>query len=363
MKRRTVNVFGLSFLDVMFCGFGSVILLVMIVNSTDIMRREAIHEDLRGEVARLEREVLEGERYLVELRNTMEQVEQEQVTVSGRAREVKREIVVTREALSTLDQETLARKEHINRLKADIKSLEEDSKRLPSGIPNRDDAGDRVRRFTGQGDRQYLTGLKMGGRRVLVLVDASASMLDETIVNIVRRRNLPEERRRRAPKWQRTVATVEWLVSQLPATSKFQIYTFNTKARPAVEGTLRRWMDVGDGKQLDDAVEGVRATLPEGGTSLFHAFGVIKTLEPAPDNVFLITDGLPTQGASKAGRGTVSGEKRLEYFREALKNLPRNVPINSILLPIEGDPLAASEFWKLAARTEGSFLTPSSDWP
>ena len=30
-RRRIVNPFGMSFLDVMFCGFGSVVLLVMIV--------------------------------------------------------------------------------------------------------------------------------------------------------------------------------------------------------------------------------------------------------------------------------------------------------------------------------------------
>ena len=67
-RRRVANPFGMSFLDVMFCGFGSVVLLVMIVNTTAVARREALHEDLRGEVDRLEREVLTGEKYLVELR-------------------------------------------------------------------------------------------------------------------------------------------------------------------------------------------------------------------------------------------------------------------------------------------------------
>ncbi len=47
--------------------------------------------------------------------------------------------------------------------------------------------GDKVRTFVGDGDRS----LKVGGQRIFVLVDASSSMLDETIVNIIRRRNLP----------------------------------------------------------------------------------------------------------------------------------------------------------------------------
>ena len=61
-RRRTVNPFGMSFLDVMFCGFGSVVLLVMIVNANAITQREELHKDLRGEVDRLEREVLTGKK-------------------------------------------------------------------------------------------------------------------------------------------------------------------------------------------------------------------------------------------------------------------------------------------------------------
>jgi hypothetical protein len=47
-----------------------------------------------------------------------------------------------------------------------------------------------VKGFIGNGDRQYLTGLKVGGDRILFLVDASASMMDETVVNVIRLRNM-----------------------------------------------------------------------------------------------------------------------------------------------------------------------------
>jgi hypothetical protein len=43
--------------------------------------------------------------------------------------------------------------------------------------------------------------------------------------------------------------------------------------------------------------------------------------------------------------------------------LPKSIPVNIILMPMEGDPFAASEFWKLAMETQGSFLAPSRDWP
>ena len=63
-RRRGVNVLGMSFLDVMFCGFGSVVLLVMIINAKVVSERKVVYADLRGEVERLELEVVEGERYL-----------------------------------------------------------------------------------------------------------------------------------------------------------------------------------------------------------------------------------------------------------------------------------------------------------
>jgi hypothetical protein len=37
--------------------------------------------------------------------------------------------------------------------------------------------------------------------------------------------------------------------------------------------------------------------------------------------------------------------------------------VNVILLPMEGDPMAASAFWRLAQLTRGSFLSPAEDWP
>ena len=60
---------------------------------------------------------------------------------------------------------------------------------------------------------------------------------------------------------------------------------------------------------------------------------------------------------------TVSGRQRMEYFAQALKKLPVNVPVNTVLVPMEGDPMAASAFWQLAQLTRGSFLSPTEDWP
>ncbi|NJN52681.1 MAG: hypothetical protein HC809_13905 [Gammaproteobacteria bacterium] len=86
-------------------------------------------------------------------------------------------------------------------------------------------------------------------------------------------------------------------------------------------------------------------------------------MRPAPDNVVLIVDGLPTMGTKAPRSATVNGRQRLGFFNDAVRDLELNVPMNIILLPMEGDPLAAGSYWGLAHLTKGSFLSPSRDWP
>ena len=70
------------------------------------------------------------------------------------------------------------------------------------------------------------------------------------------------------------------------------------------------------------------------------------------------------RSGSRATRGaTISPQDRLRLFSDALQVLPRNMPINTILLPMEGDPAAAAAYWQLGVASGGSFITPASDWP
>jgi len=53
----------------------------------------------------------------------------------------------------------------------------------------------------------------------------------------------------------------------------------------------------------------------------------------------------------------------LALFEQAAGRLGKGIPVNTLLFPIEGDPEAAEAFWRLAIQTQGSFITPSRDWP
>jgi von Willebrand factor type A domain len=363
MARRKINVFSLSFLDAMTCGFGAVVLFFMILNATFGKTEGHMTADLHGQVDKLQEQVLEGYQKLVELRNSLREVESEKVLASGLSRRLIEALTEVRQELATYEESTLANREHVNKLKSDLKTLEDEVKRLSAAAPSDETPGNRIRSFVGEGDRQYLTGLKVGGRRILILVDTSASMLDDTIVNVIRRRNLPDATKLRSAKWRQAVATVDWLTTQIPRDATFQIYGFSTQAAPMIPGTDGQWLDGSKREPLEEAVQRLRGTVPGGGTSLYQAFGVVARMRPAPDNIYLLTDGLPTQGRRPPSRTTISSRDRVKLFEEATRELSDRIPMNVILFPMEGDPMAASAFWKLAMVSGGAFVSPSSDWP
>ena len=362
MKRRSVNAFNLAFLDVMFCGFGAVILFFMIINANTSERKDQINYVTTREVDKIDKEILDAKKFLVELKNSLHLVNDELIKTQGKSHEVIDTIKKNRLELAKLDKETLAKLKSIEKLKADLKSIDEENKRLEGGAEKQLE-GDRLKQFAGQGQRQYLTGLKMGGERILILVDTSASMLADRIINVLRFRNLPPNERVRAAKWQQVLYTVDWITTRIPPSSKFQIYSFNEATLPTYTAENTQWLDGGNAKHLSTAVENLFQIAPEKGTNLYNAFESIEQLSPPPDNIYLLTDGFPTKGSSVNFGTTVSAKQRKKLYTKALKKLPNGIPVNTILFHMEGDPLAASEFWKLAQKTNGAFFSPSRDWP
>jgi hypothetical protein len=364
MARRKTEVFSMSFLDCITCAFGSVVLVYTLINAQGGLRRSTQSNALHAEVDKLEEKVLEGYQRLVVLRNSMQQTDEERVRTEGMGTRVLSETEKLKLELADADKQTLSRREAIERLKADLKSLEEGTRRLEGATRDSSATGTRVRGFVGTGDRQYLTGLKVGGERILVLVDVSASMLDETVVNVLRLRNMSDSRKLLSEKWRRTISTVDWLASQMPLEGQFQMYAFNTKTWALSPGTDGKWLKANDPNAMSDALEQLHKIVPKEGTSIENAIAALNALNPRPDNVIMVTDGLPTQGASAPLiRKTIDGDDRLKLFEHAFSKYPRGVPFNVILMPMEGDPMAPSAFWVAARSTGGSFMSPSKDWP
>ena len=356
-KIRTTSTFSLSFLDIMSCGLGAAVLIFLLLKHVVDTPTPNLTPTQTAEINLLEEEIKIGELNLARIRNTISDVSDETVTAQGLARQILEELEKLRAIVADTDDPLNA---DIPTLKAKIARLQAQKSKLESTVPQ----GNKAFRFTGDGRRQYLSGVKLGGERVAILVDSSASMLDDSIVNIIRRRALSDDAKRQAPKWNRTLAITQWIVANLPLNSDFQILSFNDEVAPAFGEDYNAWYEVSDRLSVASNIQGINQVVPKNGTNMQEVFRAAMSMTPKPDNIFLITDGLPTLGkGAPRGAARISGNQRVRVFNEARKELLPDIPVNILLLPLEGDPDAAGLFWKMAARSRGSFLTPARDWP
>ena len=347
----------------MSCGFGAVILIYIIINHSTEATSQEVNAQVLSEITRIEELVKDETEQLMILKNTVVDADDEIVTTEDAVKYLIEQIREMEQELAALIKEGASKTESIEKLKSELQELEEEAANLEGSITADESSGTSLRTIVGEGDRQYLTGMKVGGDHILILIDASASMLDKTIVNIIRRRNMSDESKRESEKWQRAIATVDWILANLPKQSKFQLVTFNETSAPLMEGGDDGWLSSIERSETDAVMDKLQAVIPNGGTSLHHPFSLASAMDPPPDNIFLIVDSLPTIGETKPDWSVVNARDRVDLFRQSIDLLPFESPVNVILFPMEGDPIAAPSYWRLAQITGGSFLSPPKDWP
>lgn len=354
-KKRSVSTFSLSFLDIMSCGLGAAVLIFLLLKHT-VDGPTPLDPQVMSEVSLLEEEIKDGQAKLIRIRNTISDVSDETVTAQGLAIQIEEEINELKSKLEELNPDAPV---DIEGLKKKIARLEQQKKALEQT----EVGGRKAYEFSGDGERQYLTGLRLGGDNVLILLDASASMLDQSIVNIIRRRNLSDTQKRLAPKWKRATNIAQWVIANLPPESDFQVLSFNQDVSPVFGEEVDTWYEVSHRPSLQKATQGIANLVPANGTNFDNVFRAAMEMQPRPDNIFLITDGLPTLGDKGKKSGNVTGAERLRLFNRSLSILRNDIPVNTMLLPLEGDTFAAAAFWRLAIISRGAFVTPARDWP
>ena len=166
----------------MSCGFGAVILIFLVINHETEADVEWVKKDLLSEARRLDYEINIGKRDLAagqqDLEDTLKRIDDER-----RRRLAMLEDAERKEAeLNALQAMTEARVDDLAKLQSDIDTREDDVRRLQE--LERQQEARAIIEVEGEGDRQYLTGLFMGGSHVLIALDASASMLAESIINV-----------------------------------------------------------------------------------------------------------------------------------------------------------------------------------
>ena len=109
--------------------------------------------------------------------------------------------------------------------------------------------------------------------------------------------------------------------------------------------------EANDEAALDDSIVAMNALVPSGGSNLSSAFEAIAKLDPMPDNIFLLTDGLPTQGDRPCVAATLT-VKVAFGFAEALEKLTLPFQSTSFCCQWRETPWPSS-FWRLAQMTGG----------
>jgi len=346
-SRREGPGFNLAFLDIMSCGLGAVILIFLLMKHNADQFTPAV-ETLEADLATATQQsaVLEEE-----LQNLVA-LQEDGRKKAGHLRAAVNAAEVELEQLKAENQNLQGVGKKLQKAAT---TLTQKEKSAP--IP-----------IAGQAVEQYIIGMTVEGQRVAILLDTSSSMTDDKLLDIIRRKVQNDVAKKAGPKWQRAMKATRWLVSKVPAKSEYAVIGFQASASSL--STSSNWLNAADTSAMGKVVAKLRDIVPTGGTNFEAAVDRALALRPKPSSIYIVTDGLPTKGVGMApllkgcGKNKVSEECRRALFSKAAKKLRgAGVPVNVILLPMEGDPTAADAYWRLSRHTGGAMLAPPGSWP
>ncbi|MDE0780694.1 MAG: VWA domain-containing protein [Alphaproteobacteria bacterium] len=336
----------------MSCGLGAIILVLMLVKH-DVEHVSDESERLTADMERLKKA---EEQLSAEVANTL----RSKAATTGEVEALEFKISKVQREIDQTRIEITARRGEEEDLEETIKTIE--VKDNTDVVENRQ-----------VGEENYLIGLKVEGKRIGILIDSSASMMDEKLVDIIRQKNMRASARAQAPKWRRTRRVANWLLARVPSDSLVGMVSFNETARKL--GNVSE-VSGKDAAGLGHIAADLNEIIPGGPTNLAAGLKAIKAFNPT--DIYVVTDGLPTAGDSGyrslnpfsgcsalwGGATSISGECRARLFRHTIDNSGlMKVRTNVILLPLEGDPEAAVFFWRWSALTGGLTISPAGTWP
>jgi hypothetical protein len=345
----------------MSCGLGAIILVFMLVKynvDTTTLQTEMLHQE-QGE--QLQKELASLKVREAKLRSRITNTDTNSQKAMATIRKASKELALIQESLTGKQGEVAKQRQKLLKIQEKIKTTEVAKTSDVIDDPN-------------LGEENYLIGLKVEGKKIAILLDSSASMTDEILLDVIRRKNSSDQSKKAGPKWQRTKRILRWLLARLPNGSSVDVIAFNDRARPLGS---KGWKPSRDPKALGSILRDLDSLVPQGSTSLQAGLEALARIRPS--NVYVITDGLPTAGDSNykslnpfascsslwGKSNTISGECRLKLFQHTIKtNAPRaGVRVNIILLPIEGDPAASTAYWSWSSNTGGLLISPAESWP
>ena len=238
--------------------------------------------------------------------------------------------------------------------------------------------------------KSYISGCNVEGKRIILLLDSSESMLHKELVEIIRLSVQTDNIKQNTEKWTKAKQIYRWLVNNLPEDSEVMLASFNKDLN--IKPNTTKWIDSNNKIEIESHLVHLLAKPPDHGTNLQLAFKKLDQWNNA-DSIYLITDGLPTQAIEPLSlkeniqnrttsqqlsikqkriercldNDLINLECRLNFFNAFTdtyrETFSRDTKLNTILLPLKGDPKATYQYSLFSKNTSGCFLTSSKDWP
>jgi len=162
--RRDIETFGLSFLDCICCGFGAIILLLVLSKTAEPTRLEVTRSELEGTVAKLQTQLFE---------------------IRGETTELSRELKSRKEQISKESEEVARLRGDLSRIRGEFATSKQEAAvqniiegRLASA---RQDLSAEMRRVLGEGFRRApsddtVGGIPVDSEFIIFVIDTSGSM-------------------------------------------------------------------------------------------------------------------------------------------------------------------------------------------
>ena len=332
--RRQIQSSALSFIDCICCGFGAVLLLFILTAKSQIDQSEV--------------EAKQAATTLKLLQSEISVSKEKQQAVEAELASLNPQPDIKTIDLAQLNAELARLAKAIEEKQAALAFLDEKTEATEAVAAKERPSA----------DKNYLSGLRLQGPRVLILLENSGSMLAENANDALK--IIRSGTGNQSEKWLRAKAAVRAVLAAIPKDTQVAIFQMNQKATP-LSGTLENpYIDPYDNSALIALLDRLDALEASGGANLINALTAVRNLKDRPSSLLLVGDGLPT--APNPTNRSLSEADRVLLFNKAMSLRP-NFPFNTILFPFEGDPSAAGLFWKLSSRTNGIALIPDNDWP
>ncbi|MFU8848787.1 MAG: VWA domain-containing protein [Opitutales bacterium] len=333
-KRREAQSSALSFMDVICCGFGAVLLLFILT-----AKKQTI---LSTEEASQSQEAAQTLQAAIEQKEAVQKALEKEIE----ALDPQPDTQATSLAQLAAEQERLARE--VENQAQELKALQTETE--PTLAPASLDRP--------SADRSYLTGLRLRGPRAVILLESSGSMLAENASEAVA--IMQQGTWQQADKWRRAKEALKAVLAAIPKGTQVAVFQMAESTSPLSGSPATPYIDPYDNAALISLLDRLENLEARGGADLAQGLRTVANLKERASSLLLIGDGLPTAPAP-AGRG-LSEVERVNLFNQAMATRP-NYPFNAILFPFEGDPAAAGLFWQLSGQTGGITLVPDNDWP